>query len=369
MFRLRSLLALCTALAMTPAMAASETRPIVVAQAADLSGANADFGRDYTLGAKIYFDHVNAGGGIHGRRIAYRSQDSGGVPARGLAAAQAFVREGAGVLFGFTGDDTVIAVARDKAIRTAGVPLFAPVAANTSLGSGDGVHYLRADVAREIQAMVAHLATTGIKTFAIATVDEHGKEASRALDAESAKLGARVVARTSMAANGDGPVLAAQTIARERPQAVIVIADTLAVARFFQRYRQLDPGAFLCAPSLVNVRTLTTAIGTQAARGIIVSQVVPDPTSAVEIAREHRKLMERYADEPASQATLEGFIAAKALVQELRRSRDGGSALGQTIRSEGRLDLGGYALNFAGNGRASDYVELTVVSRDGRLLR
>ena len=370
MLRTASLLVLCTVLLATPASAApSDARAIIVAQAADLSGPNADFGRDYTLGAKIYFDHVNAGGGVNGRRIAYRSRDSGGIPAQGLAAAQAFLKEGAAVLFGFTGDDTVAAVAADKAVRAAGAPLFAPVAGNTGLDSGDGVYYLRAGIGREIQATVAHLAATGVKTFAIATVDEHGKEAIKALEEESAKQGARLVARTSLNPNGDGPTRAAQTIARDRPQAVIVVADTLAVAQFFQRYRQLDPGAFLCAPSLVNVRTLTAAIGPRAARGIIVSQVVPDPATVSDVTREHRKLMERYADEPASQATLEGFIAAKALVQALRRSRDGVAGLAQAIRNEGRLDLGGYTLNFTGNGRASDYVELTVVSQDGRLLR
>lgn len=369
MTRTSALFALCAAMLSAPAGAAPERSPIVVAQAADLSGPNADFGRDYTLGAKIYFDHINAGGGISGRRIVYRNRDTGGNPAAGVTAAQTFVREGAGVLFGFTGDDTITAVAGDKAVRTAGVPLFAPVAGNTNLGPGDGVFYLRASVAREIQATVAHLAAIGIKTFAIATVDEHGREATRALAEESAKYGARLVARTALDPAGNGPALAAQAIARERPQAVIVVADTLAVAQFFQRYRQLDPGAFLCAPSLVNVRTLTTAIGPKAARGIIVSQVVPDPANALEISREHKKLMERYADEPASQATLEGFIAAKALVQALRRSRDGAAGLPQAVRNEGRVDLGGYSLNFAGNGRASDYVELTVVSEDGRLLR
>ena len=364
-----SLLALVALLLPLAAPAASDSRPIVVAQAADLSGPNADFGRDYTLGAKIYFDHINAGGGVNGRRIVYRSRDSAGIPVQGVAAAQSFVKEGAGILFGFTGDDIITAVAGDKTVRNAGVPLFAPVAGNTSLGPGDGVFYLRASVAREIQATVAHLAATGVKTFAIATVDAHGREAIRALDEESAKYGARVVARSALDPTGDGPLKTAQAIARERPQAVIVVADTLAVAQFFQRYRQLDPGAFLCAPSLVNVRTLTTAIGPQAARGIIVSQVVPDPGAALEIAREHKKLMERYADEPASQATLEGFIAAKALVQGLRRSRQGAAGLAQTVRGEGRVDLGGYTLNFSGGNRASDYVELTVVSQDGRLLR
>ena len=366
---LRSLLAIFLLLLASPVFPATDNRPLVIAQATDLSGPGADFGRDHSLGAKVYFDHINSSGGVNGRRIVYRSRDTGGVPAQGLAAAHAFIKDGANVLFGFSGDNTVEAVARDATVRAAGLPVFAPVTGNTGLGIGDGVYYLRTGVAQEIQTLVAHLASLGIRSFGIATADEHGRDAVAALQAEAVRHGARVVAQTSLATAGDGPSRAAQAIAREHPQAVIVVGDTLAVAQFFQRYRSLDPGAFLCAPSLVNVRTLTSAIGPQAARGVIVSQVVPDPATVSELTREHRKIMEKYADEPISQATLEGFIAAKALVLALRRSADGSAGLAQAIRSNGRFDLSGYELNFAQGQRASTFVELTVVNRDGRLSR
>jgi len=363
------LLLACAFLALPASAAASDGKSIVVAQAADLSGPGADFGRDYSLGAKVYFDHVNATGGIAGRRVVYRSRDTAGIPANGVAAVRALLKEGADVLFGVTGDNTVDAVARDEAVRQSGTPLFAPVAGNTHLGPAENVFYVRAGVAQEIRAAAAHLTGLGIRTFAIATADEHGREAARALEDEATRQGARVVARTTLAATGDAPSRAASLIGQSHPQAVFVVGDTLAVAQFFKRYRQVDPGAFLCAPSLVNVRTLTSVLGAEAARGIIVSQVVPDPGTFAEVTREHRKLMEKYADEPASQATLEGFIAAKALVRALRRSRDGAAGLAQAVRADGRFDLGGYGLQFAPNKRASDYVELTVIDRNGRLLR
>jgi branched-chain amino acid transport system substrate-binding protein len=56
----------------------AEPRSLVIAQATDLSGPGADFGRDFSLGAKIYFDHVNANGGISGHRLLYRQADTGG---------------------------------------------------------------------------------------------------------------------------------------------------------------------------------------------------------------------------------------------------------------------------------------------------
>lgn len=367
----RLFLALAVLLAAWGATArAGEPRTLTIALANDLSGPGSDFGRDFSLGAKVYFDHINAGGGVNGQRLVYRQADTGGSGARSLAAAQAFVREGAQVLFGFSGDATVATIAQDPSVRGAGVPLFAPVVGGLSAGPQDRVFPLRTGVAQEVRAIAGYLAGLGIRSFGIAVGEDYGPEMMASLEAELAKQSVKVVARTPLAVAGDGPAQAAQRIAQMRPQAVFVLADTLAVAQFVKRYRALDPGAFLSAPSLVNIRTLVSAVGPEAARGLIISQGVPNPNSALEIAREHRRLMERYADEPVSQATLEGFIAAKALVQTLRRSRDGSRAgIQQALRESGRLDVGGFELNLARGEAASSFVELAVVSRDGRLLR
>jgi branched-chain amino acid transport system substrate-binding protein len=339
---------------------------ILIGQAIDLSAANAEFSRDYTQGARTYFTQINADGGINGHRIVYRPQDSGGSPARAVSIAQAYVRDGASALFGFDGDDAVAAIAHDPHIQAAGVPLFAPIAGGTTLERAD-VYYLRADIGQEIRRIVAHLAPLGIHTFGFAVAA--GQVSTSVLDVEAHKQNVQVVANIRFDPRGDGATRAAANVAARHPQAVIVIADSLAAAQFFQSYRHLDPGTFLCAPSLVNVRTLTSIMGDDA-RGLIISQVVPDPMSGSEMAREHRRLMEKYTDEPASQATLEGYMAAKMLVLALRRSRaPGASSLAQTLQAGGRYDLGGFALNITKNGRASSFVELTITSRDGRLLR
>lgn len=375
MKRLIPLLALLAgALCWQPAAAQPNAagKPLLVAHPVDFSGPGADFGRDYALGAKVYFDHVNAGGGLRGRRIAYRTGDTGGQPARALASAQAMLREGGdAVIFGVTGAPAVAGLARDGKLRSAGIPLFAAVAGSTTLGPDDGVFPLRAGLADEIHAIVDQLKNLGIASFGLASSDEYLEEAASALKIESQKLGIRVLGEVALPTSANGAAAAADKLAAARPQAVIVIADTLSAAQFFKRYRSLDPGAFLCAPSMVNARTLISAIGPQAARGLIISQVVPDPAAALEIAREHKRLMEKYADEPSSPATLEGFIAAKLLVTTLQKSQDTtAGALRQTLIGEGRLNLGGYEFNFTrGGGRPSRFVELSVISREGRLLR
>lgn len=364
------LLLLLASLMSTGAAPAAGTNDIVIAQAADFSGPDADFSRDFGLGAKVYFDHINKTGGIKGSNIIYRQADSAGSSATSLALARNFVKDGADVLFGFTGDKSVAAVAQDTLIRNAGVPLFAPIASASSAGVQENVFYLRADVLTEVRAMITNLVTLGFHSFGLAIADSYGKAAVGVVESELASNASKLVAQATLDAAGSNIANAVRTIAGARPQAVIIVADTLAASQFLKLYRARDPGTFLGATSVVNVRTLVSVVGPEVARGLAVSQVVPNPMAMLEIAREHRKLMERYADEPVSQATLEGFVAAKTMIQLLRRSKDFSRAsIQQAIAEGGRLDPGGFELKVAKGGSASSFVEIAVVGPEGRLIR
>ena len=50
---------------------------IVLGQSAAFSGPAEQLGLQYYLGAKLYFDSVNAAGGVNGRKIAYSQIDDG----------------------------------------------------------------------------------------------------------------------------------------------------------------------------------------------------------------------------------------------------------------------------------------------------
>ncbi len=352
----------------TPADATANA--LTVAQVADLSGPAADFNRDYSLGAKVYFDHVNTSGGLKGRRIVFRTADTGGSSERALALSTGLIKDKVDVLFGLANTGVVDALLKDGATRASGIPVFGAVAGNPGLGIKDGVFYLRASIIDEVRAMLSQLGNIGISNFGIVVARENGQAMLDALTTEAKTAGVRIVANVPMTSSIDGANVAANQLLKLRPQAVIVIADTLTAAQFFKQYRSLDPGAFLCAPSTVNVKTLISAIGPAAARGLILSQVVPAPGGILDVAREHKRLMDKFADEPVSPATLEGFIAAKTLVMAMQRNREGSAtALRQNLKSDGRYDLGGYQLDFTRGDRASHFVELTVVNSAGRLLR
>ena len=84
----------------------------------DQSGLNSDISRDYLAGARTYFDHINAQGGIKGRKFFLVVKDDAGDPNQTVTATHELLsKERVDVLFGFTGDDATAAVIGDRALQ------------------------------------------------------------------------------------------------------------------------------------------------------------------------------------------------------------------------------------------------------------
>src|SRR6476660_5439181 len=75
----RSFAAALLALAVGPALAEPRITAdkIIIGKAAGFTGSVAGTVKELTGGAKAYFDHVNAKGGVHGRKIVLESMDDG----------------------------------------------------------------------------------------------------------------------------------------------------------------------------------------------------------------------------------------------------------------------------------------------------
>ena len=90
-------------------------------------------------------------------------------------------------------------------------------------------------------------------------------------------------------------------------------------------------------------------------------------------AREFQTLMKEYQPEKVvSYASMESFIAAKILVEAIRRS--GADPTRQKIMIQlnkmKSYDVGGFKVSFSPQNHAgSKFVEVTVIGRDGKLLR
>ena len=127
------------------------------------------------------------------------------------------------------------------------------------------------------------------------------------------------------------------------------------------------------ALSVVGLKALHAELGAEAA-GIAISQVVPFPDNATApVVREMKQLPpEMLPAAGVTYTTLEGYIAAKVMVEALRRA---GAALSReklvaALESMRDYDVGGYPVNYAGgNHLGSRFAEVTIVSKSGRLMR
>ena len=129
----------------------------------------------------------------------------------------------------------------------------------------------------------------------------------------------------------------------------------------------------LYAVSVLGTSANIKALG-QDATGMAISQVVPVPTNAATaVARDFLKAWRALdANAEPSHIALEGYINARVFAEALQRAGKNPTraAFIDATWSLKKLDLGGFEINATTPERnASRFVELTVVGRDGRLIR
>ena len=98
---------------------------IKVGMIADLTGPMAFIGQEVSAGARLYLQHVNEQGGVHGRRIELIVEDDSYQPSRTVVAARKLLDLDQVLCFlGNTGTATTLAI--ESILEREGVPLFAP---------------------------------------------------------------------------------------------------------------------------------------------------------------------------------------------------------------------------------------------------
>lgn len=363
----------------TAAQAAATQDELVIGQVAPLTGTIAGTGAEYVAGGAAYFAYVNDNGGINGRKIRVVVKDDSYKPDQTLALTRELLSEEKPLaLFGFVGTGNVLALNKNKVLEDAGIALVAPYTGAQDLRDPMNPHifHIRASYADETAGMVEHLHTIGVRRIAVMYQDDpFGKSGLAGAESAMKKLGLELVAKGGYDRTKPEEVDAAvAAIAPARPDAVIMVSVNRASAAFIKKIRAQGSTAQLFSISVVNFKELLVNAGEDNARGIGISQVMPYPYSArAPVVREFQTLMAKYQpDKVISYASMESFIAAKILVEALRRS--GPEPTRQKIMAQleklSSYDVGGFRVSFSPQSRTgSRFVEVTVIGRDGRLLR
>lgn len=114
-------------LALSCVQGLASANDIVISQVAPLTGVLASTGRHMVVGGQIYFDHINATGGVNGQKIRLQVSDDGYKVADTVRLTrEALANPAVVALFGFAGTANVGQLLADGVLTQGGAALVAP---------------------------------------------------------------------------------------------------------------------------------------------------------------------------------------------------------------------------------------------------
>jgi branched-chain amino acid transport system substrate-binding protein len=366
-------LALCaSAWAAVPGVSATE---IVIGQDIDLSGPIAVRMKTMVQAADAYIEKVNKSGGVYGRQIRILRTDSGNKPEKTKENVKNLVEtQGVFAMWGISGTGNV-AVALPY-LEERKVPL---------IGSTSGadpffvkqysmLFNLKAGYGDEIRRMALHLKDTYTTRIAIVYLDNgFGREALKTAQAAAKENHLEVVGVAAFKEDGSDIAEAIKPLTKLDIPAVLLLTLAGPAPKVVEEYLKqttLRPQFF--ALSIVASDSLYKAIG-EKARGVIVTQIVPFAWDrSISLIRDYQDAVKSKGASDFSPTGVEGYVLAKTLVEGLQ-------AAGKNLTREGLVqafeqmrekDLGGMKLGFSPeNHNGSRLVEITMIGREGRLVR
>ncbi len=346
---------------------------ILIGQSAALTGPAAAIGTAMRNGALAYFDEVNAAGGVHGRQIKLVTMDDAFEPDRAKDNTLKLIHDRhVFALFGYTG--TASSYAALPIFSYEDVPFFAPYTGTEGLRVPFNrlIFNIRASYADETEKLVDWMVSQRKSRIAVFyEADSHGQAGLEGVQAAMERRQLKIVAKGSVWRNSIAVAGAVKLIHEAKPQAVIMISTYKPAAEFIRAYNKTGEHPEYLNVSLVGAKALADDLGKEG-HGVIISQVMPYPMYPSGIVREMRSLFQaRKATGNPTFTDVEGYVAAKAFVEGLRRA---GPDLTRekfilALESFRELDLGQYKLTFGPNSHTgSRFVEMTVVVGSGDFL-
>lgn len=345
---------------------------ILIGQTAGFSGPVAAGVKEITDGAKLYIDSINAKGGVGGQKIELISLDDKFDPKLAGENARKLIEE-QNVVAMFLNRGTPHTEAIQPLLDKHGVPLVAPSTGAMTLHQPVRKHIfnVRATYQREAEKAVTHLATIGMTKIAVVYVeDAFGEDglAGAQKGLAAAKLNAVALEKFDRVKPDFSKI--APVIAKSGAQAVVIIAAGAAVVDGIKAFRAAGSNCQVVTLSNNASGGFIKSLGDNA-RGVIVSQVFPQSLS-YGLVKEAQDLARAKDIAEVSPAMLEGFTAAKVLVEALRRtggkpSRD---KIQSALESLNKFDLGGLEISYSSKDHTGlDFADLAIITSDGRFRR
>ena len=347
---------------------------IVIGQSAAFSGPSAQLAAEFNLGARTYFQMVNDSGGVHGRRIELRAVDDAYDPSLTMRnTSQLIEKDHVLALFGYVGTSTTLAAL--PIVTAAQVPFIASVTGAEALRQPFNrmVFNVRASYLDEAHYIVDQLAVSSLKSIAVFYQnDAYGKAGLEALTAAQRKRpDVQLLGSATIERHGTDVAAQAKALLAMHPQAVVLVSAYSSSAALIKEMKKDGYAGQFVSVSFVGGKALADELGSQGT-GVMISEVAPFPWGeSMALQREYTKALHKANVPGASFGSMEGFLAAKVLVEGLQRAgRDvTRPKLIAALESMGNWDAGGLRVSFGpDNHNGSHFVEMTMIGPAGRFV-
>jgi branched-chain amino acid transport system substrate-binding protein len=342
-------------------------------QAAVFSGPAAQLGIQMRNGIKAYFDYVNEGGGVHGRKLELVAEDDFYEAARAPAATKKLIEEHkVFALLGYVGTPT--GAAHLPVLTQAKVPLVGMFTGAEILREplNRYVFHVRASYYDETDKIVEQVVSTGGRKIAVFyQADSYGEAGRKGTEIALAKRAMKIHATGTVERNTVKVEEAVKTIHASQPDAVVMVSAYTSCAEFIRQMKKAGSGAIFYNVSFVGSKALSDALGKEGV-GVAISQVVPFPWGrGVPVVKEYQQLAMKAGYTDYNFSAMEGFLTAKVMVEGLRRA---GRELTRDKFIEAMekmdVDLGGFYVGYSPKNHAgSRFVDLTIIGQEGKFLR
>jgi branched-chain amino acid transport system substrate-binding protein len=354
--------------------ASAQSNALVVGQVAPFSGPQGVSGKTIHAGIKLCFDAVNARGGVNGRPLKLVTRDDGQRPedtvrlTREIIAAESPV-----ALMGTIGTANLEALARDGVLPSNRLSLVGALSGAHSVVQAPNIHIVKASYHDEVSHLFRQLANNGLKRVGLLFQDDtFGRDVIVGAEAAARQHGIELVVRSGYPRNTVAVEGAVAEIAAAQVQVVFLAATTAPAIAFVKQYAAAGGKGTIYGLSVIDTDMVLAELGPERARGYAFSVVVPLAQRAnLPVVREYLQLRQSANDPNLLSRSLEGFIAAKALVRVLQGVSDPTPArVTDALKAARSIDVGGFVLDFSdGQRSASRYVDFAMFGAGGRIFQ
>jgi len=204
------------------------------------------------------------------------------------------------------------------------------------------------------------------------TNDSFGEDVSGGADAGFASVGKKPVVKLVFDRAKPDFSQVAPAIVKADAQSVLIFGSSTSVAEATKAIRALGSRATIITVSNNASIGFIKQMGAHH-RGVIVTQVFPYERSiSAPIVKEASDLARAKGMDGVSPAHMEGFVAAKVLVEGLKRAGPKPTRQGllAALNAMQKLDLGGMELSFSPNDHTGlVFTDISIISEDGKFRR